>query len=66
MYDTPQKFLLPKVINFLADMEEERDVAAKNSWVADPVVKIVSELEASLQKYPPIKFGTPDPYVPPK
>jgi arylsulfatase len=28
--------------------------------------KIISELEASLQKYPPIKPGTPDPYVPPK
>jgi arylsulfatase len=47
-------------------MKEERDVAAKNSWVADPVVKIVGELEASFKKYPPIKLGTPDPYVPPK
>jgi hypothetical protein len=24
------------------------------------------ELEASLKKYPPIKVGTPDPYVHPK
>jgi arylsulfatase len=57
---------LPKVINLLTDMKEERDVAAQNSWVADPVVKIVGELEASLKVYPPIKVGTPDPYVPPK
>jgi hypothetical protein len=24
------------------------------------------EIEQSLRKYPPIKTGTPDPYVPPK
>jgi arylsulfatase len=44
----------------------ERDMAAKTSWVIDPAVQIVGELEASLKKYPPIKLGTPDPYVPPK
>ena len=66
MYDPPLKLPLPKIINLLTDLKEERDVAAKNSWVADPVVKIIGELEASLKKYPPIKVGTPDPYVPPK
>jgi hypothetical protein len=25
----------------------------------------VGDLESSLKKYPPIKAGTPDPYVPP-
>jgi arylsulfatase len=47
------------------DLKEERDVAAKNSWVVDPVVVIIAELEASIRNYPPIKLGTPDPYVPP-
>jgi arylsulfatase len=47
------------------DLKEERDVAAKNSWVVDPVVMIIAELEASIRNYPPIKLGTPDPYVPP-
>ena len=28
--------------------------------------KIVTELEESLKKYPPIKLGTPDPYSPPR
>jgi hypothetical protein len=65
MYDVPEKLPLPKVINLLTDRKEERDVGAYNSWVADPVVKIVGEFEASLQKYPPIKVGTPDPYTPP-
>jgi hypothetical protein len=30
------------------------------------VVKIVGQFLGSLQKNPPIKVGTPDPYVPPK
>jgi hypothetical protein len=41
-------------------------VGAKHSWVADPVVKIIGEFEASFRKYPPIKVGTPGPYVPPQ
>jgi arylsulfatase A-like enzyme len=65
MYDVPEKYALPKVINLLTDLKEERDVGAYNSWIADPMMKIVSEFEASLKKYPPIKAGTPDPYTPP-
>ena len=65
MYDTPQSLPLPKVINLLTDMKEERDVAAKNSWVVDPITRIITEFEASLKKYPPIPMGTPDPYTPP-
>jgi hypothetical protein len=61
MYAPPQKLPLPKIINLLTDRKEERDVGAHNSWVADPVMKIIGELEASLMKYPPIKVGTPDP-----
>jgi len=29
-------------------------------------MKIVTEFEASLKKYPPIAAGTPDPYTRPK
>jgi arylsulfatase len=65
MYDVPQTLPLPKIINLLRDLKEENDVAAYNSWVADPVVKIVAGFEESLRKYPPIKIGTPDPYTPP-
>jgi arylsulfatase A-like enzyme len=66
MYHPPLKLPLPKVINLLTDLKEERDVAAFNTWVLEPVVKMVGEFQASLKKYPPIKVGTPDPYVPPK
>ena len=66
MYDPPQRLPLPKIINLLTDLKEERDVGAKHSWVAVPVTRIIGELEASLQKHPPIKVGTPDPYTPPR
>jgi arylsulfatase len=48
------------------DLKEERDVLGYNTWVMEPVVKIVGAFLGSLQKYPPIKVGTPDPYTPPK
>ena len=63
MNDPPQKLPLPKIINLLTDLKEERDVLMYNSWVTNPMMKIVSEFEASLRKYPPIKPGTPDPYI---
>jgi len=66
MYDPPQKLPLPKVINLLTDLKEQRDVYLANTWVAYPMMKIAGDLEASLKKYPPIAPGTPDPYVPPK
>jgi arylsulfatase A-like enzyme len=66
MYDPPVTLPLPKVINLLTDLKEERDVGAKNSWVGIPMTKILVEFEQSLKKYPPMKAGTPDPYVPPK
>jgi arylsulfatase len=36
-----------------------------SGWVAYPMMKIVREFEESLETYPSIKVGTPDPYVPP-
>jgi hypothetical protein len=52
---------LPRVINLLTDRKEERDVAAYNSWVADPALKIIGGLEESFKTYPPIELGTPTP-----
>ena len=64
MYDIPQTYPLPRIVNLLNDRKEERDVAAYNTWVADPMLKIIGDFAASLKKYPPIKLGTPDPYTP--
>jgi hypothetical protein len=67
MYDPPVTLALPKVINLLIDLKEERDGEVwHNSWVAAPVTKIVTEFSESLKKYPPINLGTPDPYSPPR
>jgi len=66
MYDVPQTLALPRVYNLLTDLKEERDVAIYNTWITDPMLKIISDFEASLKKYPPIKLGTPDPYTPPQ
>jgi arylsulfatase A-like enzyme len=64
MYDVPEKLPLGAVFNLLTDPKEERSVAIPNSWVAYPGERIVTELEASFKKYPPIPPGTPDPYRP--
>jgi len=66
MYDAPQTLPIPKLINLLTDLKERRDVGAHNSWVTEPILKLLNEFEASLKEYPPIKLGTPDPYTPPK
>jgi arylsulfatase len=64
-YDPPQTLPLPKIINLLTDLKEERDVLIHDGWVTYPMNKIRSDFEDSLKKYPPIKMGTPDPYHPP-
>jgi hypothetical protein len=66
MYGPPQRLPIPKVINLLTDLKEERDVGVYNTWVAEPMFKILADFQESLRKYPPIQAGTPDPYVPPK
>ncbi len=66
MYDPPQTLPLPKVVNLIKDLKEERDVGATDSWVGVPMTKIIIDLELSLKKYPPIQAGTPEPYVPPE
>lgn len=64
MYDAPVKLAEPKIVNLLTDLKEKRDVAARATWVAGPMLKILGEWQHSLEQYPPIKMGTPDPYVP--
>ena len=40
----------------------KRDVLIHDGWVTYPMMKICSDLEESLKKYPRIMMGTPDPY----
>jgi arylsulfatase len=66
MYDPPVTLPLPRIINLLTDLKEERDVGVKAGFVSIPMMKLLADWEASLKKYPPIKMGTPAPYAPSK
>lgn len=66
MFDPPQKLPNPRVHNLIDDPRERTSVAPMNTWVWNPVFKIVADFEASLKKEPPIPPGTPDPYQPPR
>jgi hypothetical protein len=48
------------------DPKEEHALSyeIESLWVRYPAGKILTDHLASFQKYPPIKPGTPDPYVP--
>ena len=65
MFDPPQTLPMPKIVNLLTDLKEERDVFTHNSWITNACMKIRNQLEESLVRSPPIKMGTPDPYTPP-
>jgi arylsulfatase len=63
----PAKLGTPKAFDLITDPKEEYPATAlRNTWNARPVMKIVTEFERSLKKYPPITPGTPDPYTPPR
>jgi arylsulfatase len=63
----PAKLGVPKVFDLITDPKEEYPASGlRHSWVAEPAMKVVTEFEQSLKKYPPIAPGTPDPYTPPK
>lgn len=54
------------MFDLITDPKEEYPATGmRNTWVASPAMKIVSDFEASLKRYPPIPSGTPDPYTPP-
>ena len=52
----------------LLDPKEEHALSyeIQDLWVRYPAGQILVDHLASFQRYPPIKPGTPDPYVPPK
>lgn len=55
-----------KLFNLRSDPKEETDIKDYNPWVESAIGKLVSEFRASMEKYPVIALGTPDPYTPPR
>jgi arylsulfatase len=57
---------MPKVYSLMNDPQERDKVLFPNTWVPKAALGQLEEHVASLNKYPPIPTGVPDPYVPPK
>ncbi|BFU96244.1 MAG: Arylsulfatase A family protein [Nitrospira sp.] len=65
-WSPPVKLGVPKLFDLINDPKEEfaANTSPTNTWVTVPMMKILSEFQVSLKKYPPIHPGTPDPYSP--
>jgi arylsulfatase len=64
--DPVKEYGVPKLYNLYRDQSERESVFFSDTWVAKAAMPKLVEHAISLQKEPPIKPGTPDPYVPPK
>jgi arylsulfatase len=54
-----------KLFNLRSDPKEETDVKDFNPWVVSAIGKIVAEFWTTVDRYPLIPVGAPDPYTPP-
>jgi arylsulfatase A-like enzyme len=63
-----KEWSVPRFFNLHVDPTEEHALSyeIQHTWVRYPAGKILLDHLASFRKYPPIKPGAPDPYVPPK
>lgn len=61
--DPPVKNPVPVIYNLFTDPREEK--ATVDLWVVYPMLKIVQAFQNSLNEFPLIPMGTPDPYLPP-
>ena len=59
-------YTMPRLYNLHSDPQERDNVLFPHTWVPKAALVQLGEHAASLQKFPPIKAGTPDPYVPPR
>ena len=57
---------LPHLYNLEWDPREENQVGFPHAWVAHPMAAAAGAFLKTLAIEPPIKPGTPDPYIPPK
>ena len=66
MYSTWSPYNTPQLHNLEWDPREEHEIGFPHGWVAHPMMAAVGAFLKSLATEPPIKPGTPDPYLPPK
>jgi arylsulfatase len=61
-WSPPVKLGTPKAFDLVTDPKEEYPATGlRNTWNAGPAIRIVTEFEQSLKKYPPIAPGRPTP-----
>jgi len=67
MRGTPERLNIPEVYNLISDPKELYNLVAIDqsvAWILPPVLERVLAFQKSLIDEPPIRLGTPDPYVP--
>ena len=65
--DKEMKLVRPYLFNVVTDPKEEspRIGLLEDSWIRDKMDEVISGIQSSLAKYPPIPLSQPDPYIPP-
>lgn len=66
MLSTWTPYNMPHLYNLEWDPREENEVGFPHIWVAHPMAAAAGAFLKTLAIEPPIKPGTPDPYLPPK
>ena len=67
MFGAPRKLNMPMMFNLITDPKELYPldkIDVSEAWFMAPVSKRVMEFKKTLMQEPPIKLGTPDPYLP--
>ncbi len=57
---------MPQLYNLEWDLREEHQAGFPHGWAVRPMAAAIAAFLNTLAAEPPIKPGTPDPYVPPE
>jgi arylsulfatase len=66
MFGAPKKLNIPHIYNLIKDPKENFNIAPESTWILPVVMSRVMGFQKTLVTEPPIRLGTPDPYVPSK
>jgi arylsulfatase A-like enzyme len=64
MFGAAKKLNIPHIYNLIKDPKEDFNIAPESTWILPVVMSRVMNFQKTLAKEPPIRLGTPDPYVP--
>ena len=66
VFSEVKEYGMPRLYNLYMDQQERENVFFADTWAPKVMLGKLAEHAASLQKEPPIKTGTLDPYTPPQ